>query len=197
NYDGTGTTFVRTLIDLKYSIALERYLYERPTEQAAATALETFVSGIADWESKEPGAKRDMLLSFGLFNAPPGGINKLPNVDFHVWMDRQMNLVANHPTLSGIAGLNWCASAQAGGDSVRCGGKLYRHYAIEGQTGMLTRDPLFLTHLRNADFAGGGRGLDVARGRGGQHRAPELPEVRPHRGALSARSRPDRRHLPV
>src|SRR5262249_42157936 len=52
NYDETGKTFVRTLIDLKYPIALERYLYERPGEKASAAALQTFVDGIADWEAK-------------------------------------------------------------------------------------------------------------------------------------------------
>jgi hypothetical protein len=158
NYDETGKTFVRTLIDLKYPIALERYLYERPSEKASAVALQTFVDGIADWEAKEPGAKKNMLLTLGLFNAPPGGINKLPNVDFHVWMDRQMNVVANHPVLADIAGLNWWTSIQADEDSVRFVGKLYRHYAIEGNKEMLTRDPLFLTHIRNADFENGVEG---------------------------------------
>jgi hypothetical protein len=161
NYDETGKTFVRTLIDLKYPIALERYLYERPSEKTSADALQTFVDGIADWEAKEPGAKRNMLLTLGLFNAPPGGINKLPNVDFHVWMDRQMNVVANDPVLADVAGLNWWTSAQADEDSVRFVGKLYRHYAIEGKTGMLTRDPLFLTHLRNPDFDNGTEGWTV------------------------------------
>jgi hypothetical protein len=155
NYDETGKTFVRTLIDLKFPIALERYLYERPSEKASADALLRLVDGIADWEAKEPGAKRNMLLTLGLFNAPPGGNNKLPNVDFHVWMDKQMNVVANHPVLADIAGLNWWTSIQADEDSVRFVGKLYRHYAIEGKTEMLTRDPLFLTHIRNADFENG------------------------------------------
>lgn len=155
NYDETGKTFVRTLIDLKYPIGLERYIYERSTKEGCANALQTFVDGIADWESKEPGAKQNMLLTFGLFNAPPGGSNKLPNVDFHVYMDQQMNLVANHPSLAGIAGLNWWTSTQADEDSVRFVGKLYRHYAIEGKTEMLTSDPLFLTHIKNADFENG------------------------------------------
>jgi hypothetical protein len=161
NYDETGKTFVRTLIDLKYPIALERYLYERPSEKASAAALQTFVDGIADWEAKEPGAKKNMLLTLGLFNTPPGGINKLPNVDFHVWMDRQMNVVANHKVLAGVAGLNWWTSIQADEDSVRFVGKLYRHYAIEGKTEMLTRDPLFLTHVRNPDFEDGTEGWTV------------------------------------
>src|SRR5262245_50968210 len=161
NYDETGKTFVRTLIDLKYPIALERYLFERPSEKASAAALQTFVDGIADWEAKEPGAKRNLLLTLGLFNAPPGGINKLPNVDFHVWMDRQMNVVANHPVLADIAGLNWWTSTQADEDSVRFVGKLYRHYVIEGKSEMLTRDPLFLTHVRNPDFEDGTEGWAV------------------------------------
>lgn len=161
NYDETGKTFVRTLIDVKYPIALERYLYERPSEKSSVEALQTFVDGIADWEAKEPGAKQNMLLTLGLFNAPPGGINKLPNVDFHVWMDQQMNVVANHGVLSGIAGLNWWTSIQADEDSVRFVGKLYRHYGIEGKTEMLTRDPLFLSHIQNADFENGMDGWTV------------------------------------
>jgi hypothetical protein len=188
NYDETGKTFVRTLIDLQYPIALERYLYERPSEAAAAAALQALVDGIADWESKEPGAKRDMLLTLGLFNAPPGGINKLPNVDFHVWMDRQMNVVANHPALADIGGLNWWTSAQADEDSVRFVGKLYRHYAIEGKTEMLTRDPLFLTHLRNPDFENGVEGWTV-------HAAEEgsiAPRSFPRYGRIEGRYPRDR-----
>lgn len=102
-----------------------------------------------------------MLLAFGLFNAPPGGINKLPNVDFHVWMDQQMDVVANHPALADLGGLNWWTSSQADEDSVRFVGKLYRHYAIEGKTEMLTKDPLFLTHIQNADFEKGREGWTV------------------------------------
>jgi hypothetical protein len=188
NYDETGKTFVRTLIDLKYPIALERYLYERPSEERSAAALRTFVDGIADWEAREPGAKQNMLLTLGLFNAPPGGINKLPNVDFHVWMDRQMNVVANHPVLAGLAGLNWWTSAQADEDSVRFVGKLYRHYAIEGKTEILTRDPLFLTHIRNADFEDGVEGWTV-------HAAEEggiAPKSFPRYGRIEGRYPRDR-----
>src|SRR4030095_2864705 len=86
------------------------------------------------------------------FSMPPGGINKQPNVDYHVWMDQQMNLVANHPVLSGSGGLNWGTSLLADEETVRFVGRLYRHYAIEGKTEMLTRDPLFLTHIQNADL---------------------------------------------
>jgi hypothetical protein len=40
-------------------------------------------------------------------------------------------------------------------ETVRFVGKLYRHYAIEGNTNLFTRDPLFLTHIQNTDFEDG------------------------------------------
>jgi hypothetical protein len=155
NQEIIGPTFVRTLLDSRCQIALERYLHEMSSEKGSKEALQTFVEGISDWEAKEPGVKKQMVITFGLFSMPPGGINKLPNVDFHVWMDQQMNLTANHPALAGIGGLEWWTSLQADEETVRFVGKLYRHYAIEGRTELLTRDPLFMSHLQNADFEKG------------------------------------------
>ena len=158
NQEVIGPTFVRTLIDGRYPIALERYLFERSSEQKSEAALREFVDCIADWEAKEPGAKQNMFIAFGLFSMPPGGINKLPNVDFHVWMDKQMNTLANNPALAGIAGVDWWTSSLADEETARFVGKLYRHYGIEGRTDMLTRDPLFLTHIQNGDFEKGPEG---------------------------------------
>lgn len=155
NQEVIGPNFIRTIIDCHYRVALERYLHEMSSPQGSADALEKFKNGIADWEAKQPGVKNHMVIAFGLFSMPPGGINKQPNVDYHVWMDQQMNLVANDQILSGIAGLEWWTSVLADEETVRFVGKLYRHYAIEGQTKMLTKDPLFLTHIKNADFEHG------------------------------------------
>jgi hypothetical protein len=155
NQEIIGTNFIRTIIDSGYRVALERYLHEMSSEQGSKSALQTFVDGIADWEAREPGVENQTVIAFGLFSMPPGGINKQPNVDYHVWMDQQMNLVASHPTFRGIAGLNWWTSLLADEETVRFVGKLYRHYAIEGNTNLLTRDPLFLTHIQNADFEKG------------------------------------------
>jgi hypothetical protein len=150
-----GTNFIRTIVDCGYRVALERYLHEMSSEHGSKTALETFIDGIADWETKEPGVKRQMVIAFGLFSMPPGSINKQPDVDYHVWMDQQMNLAANHPVLANIAGLEWWTSTLADEETVRFVGKLYRHYAIDGKTNMLTKDPLFLAHIQNADFEKG------------------------------------------
>jgi len=155
NQEIIGTHVIRTMLDCGYFVAPERYLHEMSSEQGSRDALQTFLEGLADWEAKEPGVKKQMVITFGLFSMPPGGINKQPNVDYHVWMDQQMNLVANDPTLADIAGLNWWTSVLADEETVRFVGKLYRHYAIEGKTDKLTRDPLFLRHIQNADFEHG------------------------------------------
>ena len=54
------------------------------SEQGSKDALQTFVDGVADWKAREPRAQ--MVIAFGLFSMPPGGLNKQPNVDYHVWM---------------------------------------------------------------------------------------------------------------
>jgi hypothetical protein len=155
NQEVIGTNLIRTIIDCNYGVALERYLHEMSSEQGSQEALQRFTEGIADWEGREPGVKRQLVIAFGLFSMPPGGLNKLPNVDYHVWMDQQMNLVANHPALAGLAGLEWWTSTLADEETVRFVGKLYRHYGLEGKTNLLTRDPLFLTHIQNGDFEKG------------------------------------------
>lgn len=155
NQEMIGPTFVKTLIDADCRIALERYLHEMSSEQGSKNALDLFVDGMSDWQTREPAVMPKMVVTFGLFSMPPGGINKQPNVDYHVWMDQQMNAVANQPVFAGLGGLNWWTSLQADEETVRFVGKLYRHYAIDGKKDLLTRDPLFLTHIQNADFEKG------------------------------------------
>jgi hypothetical protein len=196
NYEDTGPTFVRTIIDCDYRIALERYLFERSSEKASREALQAFIDGIADWEAKEPGAKKKMIIVFGLFSMPPGSINKQPNVDYHVWMDQQVNIVANQPMMADIAGLAWWTSLLADEETVRFVGKLYRHYAIQGNRGMLTRDPLFLTHLQNADFEEGMQGWTLRAADEGSIQAKSFPRYGRIEGRYMGLGRPaDPEHI--
>src|SRR5439155_21446195 len=122
--------------------------------------------------------------------------NKLPNVDYHVWMDLQMNVVANHPLLAGIGGLEWWTSLQADEETVRFVGKLYRHYAIEGRTDRLTRDQLFMTHLRNADFEKGLEGWTVQSAEAGTIEARSFPRYGRIEGRFMGLGRPaDPEHI--
>jgi hypothetical protein len=196
NQEVIGTNFIRTIIDCGDRVALERYLHEMSSEQGSKDALQLFVEGIADWEAKEPGVKNRMVIAFGLFSMPPGGINKLPNVDYHVWMDKQMNIVANHPALSGLGGLEWWTSTLADEETVRFVGKLYRHYAIEGKTEMLTRDPLFLTHIQNADFEKGTEGWTLHPAEAGSIAAKSFPRYGRIEGRYMGLGRPaDPEHI--
>ncbi len=196
NQEIIGTNCIKTIIDCGYRVALERYLHEMSSEKGAQDALQAFVDGIADWEAKEPGVKQQMVIAFGLFSMPPGGINKQPNVDYHVWMDQQMNLVANHPRLAGIGGLEWWTSSLADEETVRFVGKLYRHYALEGKTEMLTRDPLFLTHIQNADFEKGAEGWALHPAQEGSMAARSFPRYGRIEGRFMGLGRPaDPEHI--
>jgi hypothetical protein len=196
NQEMIGPTFVRTLIDSNCRIALERYLHEMSSEKGSREALEAFVEGIGDWEAKQPGVKKQMVIVFGLFSMPPGGLNKLPNVDYHVWMDQQMHVVANHPLLAGIGGLEWWTSLQADEETVRFVGKLYRHYAIEGRTERLLRDPLFLSHLQNADFEKGLEGWTLQPAEAGSIQARSFPRYGRIEGRYMGLGRPaDPEHI--
>ncbi len=196
NQEAIGPAFVQTLIDCRFPIALERYLYERSSRRASATALRQLVDGITDWEAKARGAKQDMVVTFGLFSMPPGSIDKLPNVDFHVWMDRQMNVLANDPALANIAGINWWTSSLADEETVRFVGKLYRHYAIKGKKDLLTKDPLFMTHIENADFRNGLQAWTLHEAQKGSIRAGSFPRYGRIEGRYMGLGRPpDPEHI--
>jgi hypothetical protein len=196
NQEMIGPTFIRTLIDFKCRIALERYLHEMSSPKGSQEALDTFVQGITDWEAMEPGVMKQMVVVFGLFSMPPGGLNKLPNVDYHVWMDQQMHVVAHHPLLADIGGLEWWTSLQADEETVRFVGKLYRHYAIEGRTDRLTHDPLFMSHLQNADFEHGLAGWTLQHAEAGTIEARSFPRYGRIEGRYMGLGRPaDPEHI--
>lgn len=196
NQEIIGTNFIRTIVDCGYRVALERYLHEMSSEKGSKDALQVFLDGIADWEVKTPGVTKQMVIAFGLFSMPPGGINKQPNVDYHVWMDQQMNIVANHPVMSGVGGLEWWTSILADEETVRFVGKLYRHYAIEGKTEMLTKDPLFLTHIQNADFEKGTEGWTLHSAEEGTIAAKRFPRYGRIEGRFMGLGRPaDPEHI--
>jgi hypothetical protein len=196
NQEIIGTNFIRTVVEGGYRVALERYLHEMSSEQGSKEGLQTFVDGMADWKAKEPGVMKQMVIAFGLFSMPPGGLNKLPNVDYLVWMDQQMNVVANHPVMSGLGGLEWWTSLQADEETVRFVGKLYRHYAIEGKTNLLTKDPLFLTHLRNADFENGTEDWTLRSAEEGMIAAKSFPRYGRIEGRFMGLGRPaDPEHI--
>ena len=75
-------------------------------------------------------------------------------------------------------------------------GKLYRHYAIDGKTEMLTKDPLFLTHLQNADFEKGTEGWTLHPAEAGTIAARSFPRYGRIEGRFMGLGRPaDPEHI--
>jgi hypothetical protein len=108
-----------------------------------------------------------------------------------------MNVVANHPVLSDLRGLNWWTSTLADEETVRWVGKLYRHYAIEGRTNLLTKpDPLFLPHIQNADFEKGTEGWTLKSAENGTIEAKSYPRYGRIEGRYMGLGRPaDPEHI--
>jgi hypothetical protein len=196
NEEIIGTNALRSLLECGYFVSPERYLHEVSSEEKSRAALREFVEGLDDWEAREPGVKKQMVVTFGLFSTPFISLNKQPNVDYHVWMDQQMNRVANEPSLAGLAGLNWWTSLVADEETVRFVGKLYRHYALDGNTNLLTTDPLFLHHIENADFEHGVDGWTLHPAEAGSITAKSFPRYGRMEGRyMGLISPPDPEHI--
>jgi hypothetical protein len=85
-------------------------------------------------------------------------LNVNPGVDFKVFMDMQMQALATEPSYAGLGGIQEYHAGYADEETVRWSGRLFRHYAIEGKTSLLSRKYGFkyaLDHVRNPDFADG------------------------------------------
>ena len=154
--------FIQTLMDCGYRVSWERYPQEEPTEEAARNKIESYVTQeMVDWRKVQPDIAKHMIVCFGLFSTPPISLNVNPGANYKVWTDMQVNVVANDPAFSDIAGLKWWTAHYADEETVRWTGKLLRHYCIEGRTEMLSRDPYKLTHIQNPDFNKGTTGWTI------------------------------------
>ena len=85
-------------------------------------------------------------------SAPPETLNVSPHVNFKVYMDMQMNLLANDPVFFGLYGIQWYHNGYVDEEDLRWAARLFRHYGIEGHRHRLTADPYILSHIINPDF---------------------------------------------
>ncbi len=149
---------VRTVFDADYYMAWERYLHEMPTLEEARALLDSHLGEeMAKWRAAFPECQKQMVLVSGLFTHGLS-LNVQPEVDYKVWMDMQMQYVATHPEFEGLFGLHWWNSSFADEETLRWMARLFRHYAIEGNTDLLS-ESLGYSYIpgliENADFADG------------------------------------------
>ena len=154
--------FIRTTIEAGWAIALERYLPEQRSPRDARLRIETDLGGtIEAWEKATPGIRQRTIVCLGTFSQPYCTLDCNPAVNYKVYLDMQFNHVANDPRCFGIRGLMSYTSSYMDAETIRWLGRLLRHYAIEGRTDPLARDPLMLMHLVNPEFEEGLRGWSV------------------------------------
>ena len=109
-----------------------------------------------------PGVTRRTVMVLGYISAPTESLNINPGVDFKVYMDMQMQLLATDPAYFGLGGVQQYLAAYSDEENIRWAGRLFRHYCIEGNRDPATNDPYALPHIRNPDFADGTEGWDLA-----------------------------------
>jgi hypothetical protein len=146
--------FVDALMNAGYLLAEERYLAGQPTEKDAREFLdEQLRRNMRLYQEAFPQFDaRHMSMNLGFMSGPPESSDIYPGVNYKVYLDMQMHLLANDPTFFGLNGLQWYHIGYVDEEILRWGTKLLRHYCIEGKTQRLTRDPYLLTHIANGDF---------------------------------------------
>ena len=144
---------LKNVVDTGSRWAEEKYLVEQPTEESARFYMDTQLrQNVLHYERTFPGAARHMITTLGFFSAPPLTLNSEPGVDYKVYLDMQMHLLANDPVLFGLYGIHWYHNGYVDEEYLRWSAKLLRHYGIEGRKERLTEDPYILPHIKNPDF---------------------------------------------
>ena len=158
-YDDRSMAFMKALIDGGHRFAEEIYMQEQPTEESARKYLNAMMrQRMLRYQRLLPDCQKGMIATLAYFSIPCEIVNVDPNVNYRTFMDMQMNLLANDPVFSELAGVMWYHSSYADEESHRWAARLLRHYCIEGKREMLSKDPYELRHIRNADFREGDAG---------------------------------------
>ncbi|MFH0965007.1 MAG: LamG domain-containing protein [Planctomycetota bacterium] len=181
--DGRSIAFMQALIDGGYKFAEEIYMQEKPTEQAARAYLDALVrQRMLRYQAALRDCQKGMIAVLAYFSIPAETVNVDPNANYKVFMDMQMNLLANDPVFSELYGVMWYHCAYADEESLRWSARLLRHYCIEGRRDMLSRDPYELTHIANADFRQGAAGWKLAPAEAGSIQPKNIRTLGQHEG---------------
>jgi len=179
--------FAQAVMDGGGKIVREQYLAEQPTEAAARELLDVRLKqNMLKYQEAFPDFEEHMVENLGYISTPGITHNQYPGVDYKVWLDMQMNLLANDPVFFGLYGVMFYHSAYADEEAVRWTARLFRHYCIEGNTEMLSDDPYLSAHLENPDFDHGSDGWTLRPAEEGSMAVKNTPGF----AQLQGRSRP-------
>lgn len=163
-YGFTGSTYNsrrKALFDIffesGYKCVPEAYFCEKPSEERAGRYLKKYFTDMfMKWRKGYPGIEDKMVICLSPSNIPPRCCwNTCPNVNFKVYVDKQFNYLSNHPAFKDLYGITFFYANYMDDEMLRWLGALIRHYLIEGNRQMLSKDPYILTHLKNPGFEEG------------------------------------------
>jgi len=126
-----------------------RYLHRRLAEPITRYAA-TF-----------PGFVERLMFAIGYLSSPPESQDSNATVDFKVYLDMQLNLLANHPAFDGLYGIQMYQNNYVDEETQRWAAELMRHYFIQGNTKMRSTDPYEMDYITNPDFDDGTRGWSL------------------------------------
>ena len=171
-----GRQLVNVLLKHRGAVLCERYLKEQRTELDAWRYMQKrLVEPASAYRENCPGSVPHLVYVVGIFSGPPETLDTFPHVSHKTYLDMQFNTVANDPAFDGMGGIMSYESSYCDEETVRWTMRLFRHYAIEGKSTMLTHDPYILTHLRNGDFEKQGKGWSLAPATAGSIRFATSP----------------------
>ncbi len=190
--------FVQAILKSDYRLGPEWYLPEgrtRPGRPIAETGdlLAEFSPGWeqasrASFERASPGAAMDRVVVVALFSEPGWETCDLyPDCDFNVFLDAQLQFIATDPAFFGVRGLQGYLSGYCGEEQTRLFARLVRHYAIEGNTKRMLKDPYVLKHIENADLADGMEGWTITPAVAGSERQSIAIKSVPGLGVLEGK----------
>ena len=166
---GISTEFISNAINSGHGdsiIKYESYCQPVENEKAAQAYIRNIIVETAKSIDRTfPGAVKNLGMYMINSNVPATLTSAyLTNVDVKYYLDMQFNLVANDPALKDLAMVGNWGSNYSDNEIVRWTGRLFRHYAIEGNTEMLSPKYGFTYNVnivKNADFEKGLAGWKV------------------------------------
>ena len=156
--------WVRAIMRYGHRFLPNTYLGEEPSLGEAEISLDRQLRRvIMGWRRAFPGVERNTVVNLGYMSTAVENLDRYPSVDYKVFMDMQLNIIANDPIFSDILGVMAYNSRNVDEEILRWMAKLYRHYCIEGRRDRLTSDPYILPHMSNGDFEHGAEGWTLVR----------------------------------
>ncbi len=170
-----ATDFFNACVDRGDIVYSENYLSEPQTEADARRILSTVSSYFSEMQQEFPGGAMKSGITLSDSCAPTISLNSHANVDYRVFQDMQFRLLATHPALFGLNGIQEYHSGYCDEETLRLTGRLMRHYALEGSTQPLIKDPYKLSHITNPEFIAGTAGWEVSPAEEGSVQAGSFP----------------------